>query len=265
MKKKEESKGKKSAFKEFLDKYKNDKKYNAKVQLIGYGVLIGIIILYANINSAQITSYRKTYPSRTNRTNNINTNQESKNETLLEKIDKNYQYDIKVLSKGKEEKKEIHYYGKKYQNNMEITKELDGITTNYYKVDSRYYTKENDNYNLAKQEDIYNIVEKEYIELPDIKEYINLASLDHKTEYSNGKKEYVYHLAVKNVIKSYQGTEEIEINIIEENNELTIKINYTNLIKEIDKETEECTIEYIYTNIDTVEEFTIIENNEETQ
>ena len=263
MKKKEESKGKTNALKEFLDKYKNDKKYNAKVQLIGYGILIAIIIIYLNIHSAQLTTYKRETPSRTNRTNNITTNQENKNETLLEKIDKNYQYDIKIHNKNKEEEKEVHYYGKRYQNNTEITREIDGTTTNYYKVDARYYTKVNDNFEIAKQEDIYNIVEKEYIELEDIKEYINLASLDHKTEYSNGKKEYVYHLPVKEVIKSYQGTDKVEINITEENNNLTIKIDYTNLIKEITKETEECTVEYTYSNIDNIEEFTIIENNEE--
>ena len=261
MEKKEESKGKTNALKEFLDKYKNDKKYNAKVQLIGYGILIAIIIIYANIHSAQLATYKRETPSRANKLNEIRNKLENK--ILLEKIDKNYQYDIKIHNKTKEEEKEIHYYGKRYQNNTEITRELDGTTTNYYKVDARYYTKVNDNFEIAKQEDIYNIVEKEYIELEDIKEYINLASLDHKTEYSNGKKENVYHLPVKKVIKSYQGTDEIEINMIEENNNLTIKIDYTNLIKEITKETEECTVEYTYSNIDNIEEFTIIENNEE--
>ena len=35
----------------FYEKMKNDKKYNAKVQFIGYGVFILLIVVFLNISS----------------------------------------------------------------------------------------------------------------------------------------------------------------------------------------------------------------------
>ena len=34
----------------FLSKMKNDKKYNAKVQLIGYGIFIAALVVYFNLS-----------------------------------------------------------------------------------------------------------------------------------------------------------------------------------------------------------------------
>ena len=250
----------------FFDKYKTDKKYKAKVQLIGYGIFILILIAYLNISNMNATSHGNITTLK-NEINNKETSAttEDKQIDLLEKINNNYEYTINTTIITNEEEKEVKYSGRSAKNNMEITKEINTTTINYYKVDSRYYKKDNDTYELAREEDIYDVVGKEYIELNDVKEYIDKSSLDHVTEYSTGKKEYVYHLKVKEIIKSYQGQDEVEIKIIEENNILTIIIDYTNLMKLFSEELKECMIEYTYQNIDSVEEFTIIEedNNKE--
>ena len=246
----------------FLEKYKTDKKYKAKIQLIGYGAFIILLIVYLNIASLNTTSHGNIVTLKNN-TNQLEEKEtEEKRSNLLKQISDNYEYEIKVsLTQEKDDlKSEVTYNGKRFKNNMEITKKTNNENTNYYKVDSKYYTKEEDKYQLSKEETIYNLIEKEYIELEEIKEYIEKASLDHITEYSNGIKEYVYHLKVKDIVKSYPETEEIEINITEEKDILTIKIDYTNLIK-ITKEDKiaECKVEYQYKNINKIEEFTIIE------
>ena len=250
----------------FFEKYKTDKKFNAKVQLIGYGIFILILIVFLNISSlgnnssSNITSFK----------NSTNNHQQSKIDNqqinLLQKLSNNYEYDIKAKITTKrddnKETKEVEYYGKSAKNNMEIIKKVDNTTINYYKVDNRYYTKEGNNFTLIKDNEIYNILEKEYVELNYIKEYIEKSSLDHKTEYSNGKKEYVYHMKVKEIIKSYPEIDEIEINITEEDNTLTIKIDYITLMKALNMKIEECEVTYTYKNINTTEDFTIIEEQQ---
>ena len=247
----------------FFQKYKTDKKYKAKIQLIGYSIFILLVIISVNISNTSTPSHGNitTFKKESNNTENKDTTNNKKS-NLLQKIEDNYEYNIIASIKKQEENDEtieLLYSGKSYQNNMEINKNINNIINNYYKVDSRYYTKNNDTYELVKQETVYDLIEKEYIELNDIKEYIDKSSLDHVTEYSNGKKEYVYHLKIKEIIKSYQEQEKIEINIIEENNTLIIEIDYTNLIKETSPKIKECRIKYEYKNIGSVEKFTIIE------
>ena len=252
----------------FIEKYKTDKKYKAKIQLIGYGAFILLLIIYLNISSLNTTSHGNiiTQKSNSEQTEKKETKEE-KNSNLLKQINNNYEYEIKAWVTHEKDnfQSEATYRGKRFQNTTEITKIINNESINYYKVDSRYYTKEEDKYQLIKPETIYNIIEKEYIELEAIKEYIDMASLDHVTEYSNGIKEYVYHLKVKDIIKSYPETDEIEINITEESNILTIKIDYTNLIKITSEEKiTECKVVYQYKNINKVEEITTIEENKST-
>lgn len=132
--------------KDWIELYKTDKKFNAKVQLIGYGIFIFIVIIGLNISAASgnrsnrdITSMKSSINNQTNRTTN-------KKIALLQKINNNYEYDIKVeLTTKKDETtetKKVEYSGKSYKNNMEIIKKDNNESKTYYKIDSRYYKKE---------------------------------------------------------------------------------------------------------------------------
>ncbi len=267
--KKEISKKETNKLSDSVNKYKNDKKYKAKIQLIIYGIVFIIIIAYANI--LRLNAPKSNITSQEERKKQIEKiiKKETKKEGLLEKISDNYEYTINISYIPKEEsnteQKELHYKGKVFKRNMEIIKEIDETKNNYYKVNTKYYTKDNDTYNLIKEEEIYNIVEKEFIELNSLKKYLDKANLDHVTDYSSGKKESVYHLKLKDIIPGYQDEDEIEINILEENNILTIKIDYTKLVEKASEDLKEAKIEYIYTNIGNVEEFKIIEENKENE
>lgn len=248
-----------------FEKYKTDKKYKAKIQLIGYGLFILLVIIYVNISSMNSStgSNITTIKNNINQTETEKNTEEEKKSNLLNKINNNYEFETKITittkNETQEEQKEQTYSGKRSKNNTEINKKTTDNTNTFYKVDSRYYTKINDTYQIIKSEEIYDTLEKEYIEWEYIKEYIEKSSLDHITEYSSGKKEYVYHLKVKDIIKSHQEIDEIEINITEENDILTIEFNYTNLIKVLSKEIEECKMKTTYKNIGKVEDFIVIE------
>lgn len=242
----------------FFYKYKNDKKYNAKVQLIGFGILIGFIILSANISNVTNNNYNKT-----NKNTILNKQEEQQEEqqeeNLLERIDENYSYDINVnLTKTNDEIINYSYIGKSFNNIIEINKD----NNLYYKVDDYYYKKEENNYNLTTTNEIYDLIPNNYIELNKIKEYINKASLDHITNYSSGKKESLYNLYLKDILISNKTEDVVTINVIEENEILNIIINYTSLLKVTNDEIKECIVTYNYTNIDKIEEFNI-ENNTE--
>ena len=45
-------------------------------------------------------------------------------------------------------------------------------------------------------DEVYDVISNKYIEIDKILELINESSLDHVTNFSNGKKEYVYHYKV---------------------------------------------------------------------
>lgn len=255
----------KEELKDFIEKYKTDKKYKAKVQLIGYGVFILIVLIGLNISALGTSSHENISSMKNYPLNNRNTKTENKRITLLDNIKDNYEYDVKATVTTKkeeiEETKEIEYYGKSSNNNMEINKKLGNENNTYYKVDKRYYKKVNEQYEMMKEEELYDILEKEYIELDSIKEYLEKSSLDHVTEYSSGKKEYVYHMRVKEIIKSYPEIDEIEIKALEENNTLTIEIDYISLMKVISTDYQKCNVTYTYKNIGNVEDFKVIEEN----
>lgn len=241
----------------FFYKYKNDKKYNAKVQLIGYSILIGVLIIFANISNINNNHSNNNLTNTTNKTN------EMSEENLLEKIDNNYAYDITIsVTNTTDENLNYHYYGKSYNNTLEINKEVNNINNIYYKVDDYYYKQGQNDYILATTEEVYDLVPNNYIEINKVLEYIKKSSLDHITNYSNGKKESLYNLYLKDIIINNKTEETITINIEEENDTLIINIDYTNLIKEMINTIKECKISYTYTNIDKLEEFFTLEVQE---
>lgn len=243
----------------FFQKVKTDKKYKAKVELLGYVVLIVLIIIYLNIsNIGNNYNYN-------NVTDNTSSKEETKKETnLLDDLDDNYNYSIDVYQETKQSNDtnatniEINYNGKSYKDNLIINKVINGNSTTYYKVEDEYYTKENEEYNLTDEDIIYDILDKKYLEYNNVKKYIKKASLDHITNYSSGKNEYVYNLKVSDIIQSYKESDLVEIDITIENDIITMNIDYTNLLKVTDETITKCTVTYTYKDINKVEEFNII-------
>lgn len=253
----------------FFEKIKTDKKYNAKVQLIGYGILIVAVLLYLNLSSSGTSAHSgNTIIGNVNSNGGIvDENTDLDEMSLLEQINNNYSYDIQLVVEKKQvrgenedekiedEEQMVRYFGKVYQNVKEITREDGSLQELYYKVDNRYYTKLDDEMNLVDEKKVYSLVEAEYVEIDSILQLLNQASLDHVTDYSSGKKEYVYHLKVKDVIVSYKLEDVIEIEIEEENGVVEIEMDYSNLLKVVNDEIVTCKLEATITEIGTIKEF----------
>lgn len=252
-----------------IEKIKTDKKYKAKIELAGYGIVIALIVVYLNIsNIGNNYNYDKV----------IDTNKEKKEEekieeiNLLEELKDNYTYNIDISMKkiskdttGKDLENEIkyNYNGKSFSKNLVINKSVDNVNIDYYKIDDKYYEKENEQYNEIKPEIIYDILDEEFIEIDDVKEYIEKSNLDHYTNYSSGKKEYVYNLSISEIIPNYKEHTLVPINMTIENDIVSIIADYTNLLKITDNNMLECIVSYSYKDINKVEEFTIIDTQNE--
>ena len=280
--------------KSFFEKLKTDKKYKAKVELTGYAIFIVVLVIFLNIsNIGNNYNYSDNNVVSDNEKTEVDIDEE--NSDLLESLDNNYSYDIKVeVKKGSSDSsqnkdaetvqnqdsdanekqnngnadsfgeiKTVSYNGKAYDNNIVINKSFDNNNMTYYKVDKEYYTKDGDKFNVVDINSVYDLLDAKYIEIAGVKEYIEKASLDHYTNYSSGKKEYVYNLKVSDVINSFKGDNLVEIDVIIENDTINVKIDYSNLIKITDDSIIECLVTYVYKDIDKVEEFVIIEEDKE--
>lgn len=252
----------------FYEKMKNDKKYNAKVQFIGYGVFILLIVVFLNIssmNSGINSGVENTVNDFLDEDNIIddNSNEEDNSElSLLDKLNDNYEYDIKLEVTKNSEIIKQRYYGKSFGNNVLINKEVNGVNSTYYNVSNYYYAdSDSGEYDLVQGSVIYDLIEGKYIEALDVLRLIKKASLEHVITSSSGAKEEVYNLLVRDIVISNKSDDIITINLIEDEDKLSIDIDYTNLLKVFDKTIEKCNISYEYTKIEMVEKFSVMDDN----
>ena len=260
----------------FFDKMKNDKKYSAKVQLIGYGIFIVILVLGLNISSM---GSGKSNGSLENVIGNgsLNEGLEDENtsmddESLLKMLDDNYSYDVLVsvikrsmnalTNEEVDVESKIKYSGKSYGKTKEISRSIDNDTNLYYRVDDNYYSMLDNITSLVKENQVYDIIDRRYIEIDSIMELIEKASLDHVTEFSNGRRELVYHLPLKDAFVSHHSNisidKVIEISAIEENQVLTISIDYSSIYDYLDESIVSCKVEAVIKDIGKIEEFEVI-------
>lgn len=251
----------------FFTKMKNDKKYSAKVQLMGYGIFLILLVVILNVGNAGSVP-RNEVVGDAGSDGLVEENTSIDNTKLLESLADNYSYDTVIDIVRESVNVEtgevvnivdsVHYMGKSYNNTMEINKSVTENTNIYYKVDDSYYSRIDNITTLTIDTEVYNIIEGKYIEINEIIKLINKASLDHVTEYSSGKKESVYHLLVKDVVGEFSGVDVVEIKVIEENGVLTINIDYSLLFKVIYESVLECKLEVKVTDIGKIEAFEVV-------
>ena len=243
----------------FIKKFREDKKFKAKVELVIGFSFIFVLLIYANVTGVNSNyNYGNSLSS-----GDSNVEYESENETsLIYKINNNYEYETNVsLSKYTSlDNKDLvnynySYTGKVYDNNEIINKNNNNVTVNYAKVGDIYYLKENDNYVVSDKDTVYDLVDYKYLNIEDIRNYLKSAKLDHTTTYSNGNINYVYDLKVSDIINTYKGDKSINIEINEIDDNMIISIDYTDLINEIDNLISELKVNIKYSNINNVLNF----------
>ena len=227
-----------------------DKKYSAKIQLIGYGIFIAIIIIYVNISSI---NYNYDYSVKQNKTSIEEKKTEKENKKLIEIIDDNYHYNLNlnITYSNIEEEKLYNYTGDSYKDEITIN---NGDGNIYYYKNNEYYKNINGEYIIIEKEEIYDNIDNNYLELNNILKYINKSALDHTTNYSNGNISSVYYLYLKNLIPEYITDDYIEISVNEKEEELNIAIDYSKFMNYKDNNIEKYIVDVTYTNINNVTE-----------
>lgn len=238
----------------FIYRFKNDSKYNAKVQLMGFVIFVVIIVIYLNISRiGDNYDYN-------NVINKIDNKSNDEVVSIFDKINDNYTYNISISAKSKDKDVTIIYSGKRYEDNTIINRNSSGVNDVFYKISDEYYINGDNNYKYIDEDIVYEFVANKYIELDGVMNLINKASLDHLSNESNGEINYLYKLAIKDVVLSYSGSDIIDIKVNVFGDVLTIDIDYTNLFKEVYDDIDEYLIKYVFTDIDKVEKFVIIDD-----
>lgn len=191
---------------DFLEKWRSNNKYRAKIKLILYGLFFIIVSIYAitlnNTNLSNIAS---------NNTK-IEPNDEINKDII--KIPIHYNYHIKV----KIDNNIIEYSGEKTTDEEIITKIINDETTNYLFKNNTYYIENNATYIVTPKDAVYDIINPIYINLDNINMYLSKAT-------KNGDQYLVY---LKDIILDNDTDKYFVISL----NNRQINIDYTPLMKE---------------------------------
>jgi len=203
--------------KTFKEKWQ-DKKYQAKVKLSGYGIFVVIILLMLSFggNNTSITNEINDIPEN-------NPNETVNNEVIFNKpAVNNYTYKITITTKKDTIQKTYYYHGKVLDTYEELVKEIDTKQYNYKITDNKYYILNNNNYLLTTKEEVYDIIDYSYLNIDNINNYLSYSKLvDNK-----------YQVYLNDIILDSTSTYYITISL-EEN---LISIDYTNLVNYLNNE-----------------------------
>lgn len=206
--------------KDFLDKWKKDKKYQTKIKLLIYTSFVVIVSIFA-ISNRNITANNQLEEY----DNNLNNKQEDSvsNNELIE-IPQKYNYTINININDKE----YEYVGIKTQLEEIITKKDDKNIKNYIYKDGSYYIEENENYILTNETEVYNLISKNCLELSTINVYLSKSI----------KQDNQYIVYLKDIIL----VDNTDDYIIIEKNDNKINIDYTTLINNFNKNINKCLV-----------------------
>lgn len=200
---------------DFYTKWKNDKKYRTKIKLLAYTIFVLIVSAYA-LSINKNTSLTNNDYNNTS-TNDYNTSINESNSFSLPEI---YSYNIDININDKY----YNYYGNKTLKEKTIIKQIDEEITNYRYLNNEYYILIDNNYIKTTKDEVYDIVNYNYINIDNINAYL--------TKAKKNANEYTVYL--KDVILGYDSTDYFTITI----NNNFITIDYTNLMKQFDRNIE---------------------------
>lgn len=218
MKNEEINKKEKMTLKERL----KDKRERAKIELMAYGIFFLVVIVFARLLGST--------------SNNIENNNSAETSSFITKLEDNYEYDMLVTINENTYK----YYGKVLGNNSTINLETEDKKYSYYLMNKKYYALEEENYILTDEEEVYPYIDYRYLNIKTIKEYISIATKENNT----------YKVKIKNIIINADSEEYFTINI--EEGDKNIVIDYTPLLKIINKNINKVVVNITYSNINNI-------------
>lgn len=245
---------KKIDIKDLYNRFKTDKRFHAKVELIGYGVFILVIIVFVNFAN---TGSDNSYTTNTINENNINEENNTENvnesEDLFSTLTYNYEANLEVDVVKDGVTSSFNYKVTSYDENGDISiiKNIGDRSEEYKLTNTGDYYKIEDEIKGVNEDEIFDLVAYKYLNLDSIKKYISKGTSEYTTNYSNGDKLVSYKIFVKDILLGDNREEFITINVGTSVDVVTIYIDYTDLLKGDVIDT--CNVKIIYSNIGKVE------------
>lgn len=200
-----------------------DKKGRAKIELTVYLIFFIGVIVFARVSSSNIN-------------NSIN-NKTITNNSFINEINDNYEDNITItINENK-----YTYHILRLGNNTKIERKDSDSENFYYVMNDKYYELDsNGNYILTTKEEVYNYLNYNYLNIDNIKNFI-----------SNGTKEdNNYRVKISDIILNSTSSEDIIITINE--NDKSMNIDYTNLLKIDDPSINAASVNMVFTKIDKI-------------
>ena len=219
-----------------MKEYLKDPKNSAKFQLLIYGILVVIVIIFIRVNNMLSKD-----EINNNKENVANTSSDllddSKDNLVLSNIKDNYEYEINMEIKTIDKGHNITYSGIK-QNNEELISKIKDNIEEYFYVSNEIYSKiTNGHYEKVNKEYVYDDINPYYLEIDNIYNYIEKAIEDDNN----------YLIRVDKIINDSDSNEYIVIEDCSEDSKVVLNINYTNLLK--DDNIISFNVKYTITNI----------------
>ncbi len=219
-----------------MKEYLKDPKNSAKFQLLIYGILVVIVIIFIRVNNMLSKD-----EINNNKENVANTSSDllddSKDNLVLSNIKDNYEYEINMEIKTIDKVHNITYSGIKYNNEELISKIKDNTEEDFYVSNEIYSKITNGHYEKVNKEYVYDDINPYYLEIDNIYNYIEKAIEDDNN----------YLIRVDKIINDSDSNEYIVIEDCSEDSKVVLNINYTNLLK--DDNIISFNVKYTITNI----------------
>ncbi len=208
-----------------IEKYKNDKKYRNKVQLIGYGIFLIIAIIFASAGrgASSLDEIMNNYTS-----DNISNYSVDYVISLFDKYTYNYNVNIN--------EKSYVFSGEYNDNILTINKVDDDNTIRYEYKNNNYYLVDT---NEIVNENIYNPVDSKYFDIDLINQYLS------KAKYEDN----IYKVYLKDIILGNTSEEYITISYTSNLNEININVDYTKLLNNFNNDIKKYLVTMKYNKI----------------
>lgn len=220
--------------KDFIEKWKKDKRFRTKIKLALYILFVVIVSIYAiSLDTGEST---KDNISNTNNPKNPTENTSNNNTEDTIKIPTEYQETININIDGEE----ITYIINKTETKEIITKKDESGTNSYLYQNEKYYKYLDDSYLITNKEEVYDKVNYNYLNLANINKYLSSAK----------KENNQYMVYLKDIILGEEGNDYFIISI----NNNKINIDYTPLMKHFNSSYETYLVDITIKEVKTIDE-----------
>ncbi len=211
----------KFSFSDLKEMFK-DKRKRAKIELTAYFIFFIIVIIFARVSSNAV---------------NTNIRDNTSEVSFINNIKDNYEYSMNISINGDT----YNYHIKVLGNNSYIERKSVDEEKYFYIMNNKYYEQDNNgNYILTTIEEVYPYISYNYLNIENIKVFIKSGIREGDT----------YKIKVSDIMLNSDSSVDIAIKVEEDNK--TILIDYTNLLKITKDNIENASVKMVFDNINNI-------------